>query len=97
MHNYQSNIPYSRHPCASFRAQVSSCASFRAYRSVRNIPRAQPSVRILPCANFLVRIFPDPGTETGGTRYQYRTVPYRDETVLKKKEIGRYGTVRYAV
>ena len=60
MHNYQSNIPYSRHPCASFRAQVSSGASFRANRSVRNIPRAQPSVRIFPCANFLVRIFPDP-------------------------------------
>ena len=33
--------------------------------------------------------------ETGGVRYQHRTVPYRDETVLKKKEVGRYGTVRY--
>ena len=35
--------------------------------------------------------------ETGGTRYQYRTVPYRDEigSLKKKSPVGRYGTVRY--
>ena len=34
-------------------------------------------------------------SETDGKRYQYGTVPYRDETVLRKKEVERDGTVRY--
>ena len=36
-------------------------------------------------------------SETAGTRYQYGTVPYQDEMVLRKKEVGLDGTVRYEV
>ena len=32
-------------------------------------------------------------SESDGTRYQYGTVPYQDEMVLRKKEVGLDGMV----
>jgi hypothetical protein len=48
----------------------------------------------------IFQIFEELFAATDGMRYQYRTVPYRLVSVrdgIGKKEVGRDGTVRYAV